>query len=89
MIGSSFVDGPKADLNLIFSLQFERTVNRDNTVSFQKLTRHAGQPHGHRASAPGRDPELGEVIMRSPALTGVLRSALRAFGTWQRAVKLT
>ena len=25
------------DLNLIFALQFERTVNRDNTVSFQNL----------------------------------------------------
>ena len=28
---------PPQDLDLIFSLQFERTVNRDNTVSFQNL----------------------------------------------------
>jgi hypothetical protein len=26
------------DLERIFSLKFERTVNRDNTVSFQNLT---------------------------------------------------
>jgi len=26
---------PKRDLQRIFSLQFERTVNRDNTVSLQ------------------------------------------------------
>ena len=28
---------PAQNLDLIFSLQFERTVNRDNTVSFQNL----------------------------------------------------
>ena len=28
----------RKDLSLIFSLQFEHTVNRDNTVSFQNLT---------------------------------------------------
>src|SRR5271165_603051 len=36
--GSAFVTCPRSkDLNLIFALQFERTVNRDNTVSFQNL----------------------------------------------------
>ncbi len=35
--GTAFVACPRRDLNLIFSLQFERSVNRDNTVSFQKL----------------------------------------------------
>ena len=36
--GSAFVPCcRRKDLDLIFSLQFERTVNRDNTVSFQKL----------------------------------------------------
>ncbi len=36
--GSAFVACPRSrDLNLIFALQFERTVNRDNTVSFQNL----------------------------------------------------
>ena len=37
--GSAFVACPRSkDLNLIFALQFERMVNRDNTVSFQNLT---------------------------------------------------
>jgi transposase len=35
--GSAFLPCPRKDLDLIFSLQFERTVNRDNTVSFQNL----------------------------------------------------
>jgi len=33
--GSAFTPYRRCDLDLIFSLQFERTVNRDNTVSFQ------------------------------------------------------
>jgi transposase len=36
--GTAFIPGPRRDLDLIFSLQFERTVNRDNTVSFQHLS---------------------------------------------------
>jgi hypothetical protein len=36
--GSAFVMRSSKDLDLIFSLQCERTVNRDNTVSFQNLT---------------------------------------------------
>jgi transposase len=37
--GSAFVSCPRSkDLDLIFALQFERVVNRDNTVSFQNLT---------------------------------------------------
>jgi transposase len=36
--GSAFVPCRAKDLQRIFSLQFERTVNRDNTVSFQNLT---------------------------------------------------
>jgi transposase len=35
--GTAFLACPRRDLNLIFSLQFERSVNRDNTVSFQNL----------------------------------------------------
>jgi transposase len=36
--GSGFVACPRSkDMDLIFALQFERTVNRDNTVSFQNL----------------------------------------------------
>ena len=36
--GNAFLPCRKRDLELIFSLQFERTVNRDNTVSFQNLS---------------------------------------------------
>ena len=36
--GTAFVSSRAKDLERIFSLQFERTVNRDNTVSFQNLT---------------------------------------------------
>ena len=36
--GSAFMPCRGKDLERIFSLQFERTVNRDNTVSFQNLT---------------------------------------------------
>jgi transposase len=35
--GNAFVARRGRDLDLIFTLQFERTVNRDNTVSFQNL----------------------------------------------------
>ena len=36
--GTAFLACPRKNLDLIFSLQFERTVNRDNTVSFQNLS---------------------------------------------------
>src|SRR5436190_23627393 len=36
--GSAFVVCPKRRLDPVFSLQFERTVNRDNTVSVQNLS---------------------------------------------------
>src|SRR6202051_3487429 len=35
--GTAFLPGRSRDLDLIFALQFERTVNRDNTVSIQNL----------------------------------------------------
>jgi len=35
--GTAFLPRRGQDLDLIFSLQFERAVNRDNTVSFQNL----------------------------------------------------
>src|SRR6478672_4571625 len=35
--GSAFMPCRRRDLDLVFALQFERTVNRDNTVSFQNL----------------------------------------------------
>jgi hypothetical protein len=35
--GSAFLPCPRKNLDLVFCLQFERTVNRDNTVSVQNL----------------------------------------------------
>jgi transposase len=35
--GTAFIPCRRRDLGLVFSLQFERTVNRDNTVQFQNL----------------------------------------------------
>lgn len=35
--GTAFVACPRKNLDLVFSLQFERAVNKDNTVSFQNL----------------------------------------------------
>ena len=36
--GNAFVPCRSRDLNLVFSVQSERAVNRDNTVSFQNLS---------------------------------------------------
>jgi transposase len=36
--GSAFLACRRRDLDLVFSLQFERAVNRDNTISFQNLS---------------------------------------------------
>jgi len=36
--GNAFVTCRRKDLHLVFTLQYERTVNRDNTVSFQNLS---------------------------------------------------
>ena len=35
--GTAFTRCPRRDLERVFSLQYERTVNRDNTVSLQNL----------------------------------------------------
>ena len=50
--GSAFTVCRQRDLAGIFSLQFERTVNRDNTVSFQNLTLQI-QPVRWRATLEG------------------------------------
>ena len=50
--GSAFVTRTGRDLDLIFSLQFERTVNRDNTVNFQNLGLQI-EPVRWRASLAG------------------------------------
>src|SRR5262250_12510 len=50
--GSAFVRRSSRDLDLIFALQFERTVNRDNTISIQNL-RLQIEPVGWRATLAG------------------------------------
>ena len=43
--GNAFVSCRSRDLERIFSLQFERTVNRDHTVSFQNLSLQIERMH--------------------------------------------
>jgi len=43
--GNAFVPCRSRDLEQIFSLQFERSVNRDNTVSFQNLSLQIERVH--------------------------------------------
>jgi transposase len=50
--GSAFTKCRQRDLEQVFSLQFERTVNRDNTVSFQNLSLQI-QPVRWRATLAG------------------------------------
>jgi hypothetical protein len=50
--GSAFVPRRSRDLDLIFALQFERTVNRDHTVSFENLSLQI-EPVRGRASLAG------------------------------------
>jgi hypothetical protein len=50
--GSAFVRRVPGSLDLIFALQFERTVNRDNTVSFKNLHLQI-EPVGWRATLAG------------------------------------
>ena len=50
--GNAFLASRRRDLDLVFALQFERTVNRDNTVSFQNLSLQI-QPVHFRATLAG------------------------------------
>ncbi len=50
--GSAFVPLRSKDLDLIFSLQFERRANRDNTVGFRNLNLQI-EPVGWRATLAG------------------------------------
>src|ERR671925_1077086 len=49
---NAFIANRRRDLDLVFALQFERTVNRDNTVSFQNL-RLQIEPVHFRATLAG------------------------------------
>jgi len=66
--GSAFVARHSRDLDLIFSLQFERTVNRDNTVSFQNLSLQIEAVHW-RASLAGCTVTVHQHLDGSISLT--------------------
>lgn len=66
--GSTFVRRIPGSLDLIFALQFERTVNRDNTVSFQNL-RLQIKPVGWRATLAGCVVTLHQHLDGTLALT--------------------
>ncbi len=76
--GSAFVHCRKSDLDDIFCLQWQRAVNRDNTVSFENLhlqiepvgwRSFLGRLHGDGASTSGWDTESALWT----ALSGSLR----------------
>jgi hypothetical protein len=50
--GTAFTRCPRRDLERVFSLQYERTVNRDNTVTLQNVVLQI-EPMGWRATLAG------------------------------------
>jgi len=66
--GSAFVPCRAKDLERIFSLQFERTVNRDNTVSFQNLTLQI-EPVRWRATLAGCTVTVHQHLDRTLSLS--------------------
>src|SRR3984893_2312273 len=66
--GSAFVHRRSRDLNLIFALQFERTVTRDNPVSFQNLSLQI-EAVGWRASLAGCTVTVHQHLDGSISLT--------------------
>src|SRR5512142_1723361 len=66
--GSAFVRRSSRDLDLIFALQFERTVNRDNTVSVQNL-RLQIEPVRWRATLAGCSVTVHQHLDRSFTIT--------------------
>src|SRR6266498_5855482 len=66
--GSAFVPRRSRDLDLIFSLQFERSVNRDNTVSFQNLVLQI-EPVRWRATLAGCKVTVHQHLDQTLSLT--------------------
>jgi hypothetical protein len=66
--GTAFVRRSSRDLDLIFALQFERTVNRDNTVSIQNL-RLQIEPVRWRATLAGCTVKVHQHLDGSITLT--------------------
>jgi hypothetical protein len=74
-LGSAFVPYRGKNLERIFSLQFERTVNRDNTVSFQNLTLQI-EPVRWRATLAGCTVTVHQHLDGSLSLRKGLREFL-------------
>lgn len=66
--GHAFVPCRNRDLERIFSLQFERSVNRDNTVSFQNL-RLQLERVGWRATLAGCQVTVHQQLDRTLSIT--------------------
>jgi hypothetical protein len=66
--GTAFVPYRGKDLERIFALQFERTVNRDNTVSFQNLTLQI-EPVRWRATLAGCTATVHQHLDRTLSLS--------------------
>jgi len=66
--GTAFVRRSSRDLDLIFALQFERTVNRDNTVSIQNL-RLQIEPVRWRATLAGCTVKVHQHLDGSVTIT--------------------
>jgi len=66
--GTAFVHRSSRDLDLIFALQFERTVNRDNTVSIQNL-RLQIEPVRWRATLAGCTVKVHQHLDGSVTIT--------------------
>ena len=95
--GSAFVARRRRDLDLVFSLQFERTVNRDNTISFQNLSLQI-EPVRFRATLTGCNVVVHQHLDGTLSITNgphrlghytaqgvaLLRSIWRHAGLWKR-----
>ena len=88
--GNAFQACRRRDLDLVFALQFERTVNRDHTVSFQNLSLQmgAGGLACHAGGLPGdRAPASRGHSQHHPRtpLAGALHGAGHGAGGCQNA----
>jgi hypothetical protein len=90
--GSAFVACRRRDLDLIFALQFERTMNRGNTVSVQNLSLQI-EAVGWRGTLAGCNvtvhQHLKGTFSRAPraAPLGSLGHARHSFGGKQNAAR--
>jgi transposase len=87
--GNAFVPCRSRDLDLVFSLQFERSVNRDNTVSFQNLHLQLERV-GWRATLAGCQVTVHQHLDGSLSITHGphLLGRYTAEGSWRSTSKM-